>query len=288
MHVLLVRNRAAGSADEVDPAAMLLRSGCVVTEAEPDVATRWAHAPPRSVSDVERVIVAGGDGTIGTAAALAVALDAPLGIVPAGTANDFARAVGVPDDPEQAMTLAAKGDQLRPVDLARIDGVPFVNVASMGLAPAAATSARPLKRGIGALAYPVGALFAAVRSQPTSLVARVDDNIVFSGRVWQVMAASTGAFGGWAATGSTRQGDGMLDLVVIPADRDLRELAGDAAALLRAELAEREGIIHARGNRLELALRRPPRAVVDGEIMHIDSRQVVATVDPTPVQVIVG
>ena len=51
----------------------------------------------------ERIAVAGGDGTIGPLAALAGRLGVPLAVIPAGTANDFARVHGLPDDPRARM-----------------------------------------------------------------------------------------------------------------------------------------------------------------------------------------
>lgn len=101
---------------------------------------------PGSLHDVDRVIVAGGDGSLGPCAALAARLEVPIGVVPAGTANDFVRATGLPDDADRACLLAATGDRTRPIDLGRVDEVPFVNVASIGLAPKAAAAAEPLKR----------------------------------------------------------------------------------------------------------------------------------------------
>jgi diacylglycerol kinase family enzyme len=87
----------------------------------------------------ERIVVAGGDGTIAPCAALAGRLGVPLAVVPLGTANDFARAHGLPLDVRVARELAAWGVRTRPLELGRLaDGRPFVNVASAGLAPLAA------------------------------------------------------------------------------------------------------------------------------------------------------
>jgi diacylglycerol kinase family enzyme len=94
--------------------------------------------------EAARVVVCGGDGTIATGAELAARLGVPLAVVATGTANDFARAHGLPDDVEEAARLAILGAAGAPVDLARMDDRPFVNVASAGLAPAAAERAAPL------------------------------------------------------------------------------------------------------------------------------------------------
>lgn len=289
MHVLLVTNRESGSAHLVEPARVLVDHGCIVTDADLMQALRWSRSHlPESLGDIERVVVAGGDGSIGCAALIAWRLEVPLAVVPAGTANDFARALELPTDLEEACVLAATGAREGEVDLARIDGTPFVNVASVGIAPQAAEQAKQLKRGLRALAYPVGAALAAARTRPASVVARVDGEVVWTGRAWQVMIASTGAFGGWATAGAMRHGDGQLDLVVVPAGRGTRTLVFDAAALFSGDLTEREGVLHARGREIELTMHRAPRIVVDGEVIEVGDRHVVATVEPRPVRVIVG
>ena len=157
----------------------------------------------------ERIVVCGGDGTIAPAAALAAEHGIPLAVVATGTANDFARAYELPEDPADAVALALAG-RVRRVDLGRMDGRPFVNVASAGLAPAAAARAEPLKGVLGPLAYPAGAAVAGLTEKP--LPCTVDGH--FDGEVWQLMVACSGAFGGGAELDTT---DGQLDLAVIPA-----------------------------------------------------------------------
>jgi diacylglycerol kinase family enzyme len=164
----------------------------------------------------ERIAVAGGDGSIAPVAAVAGRLGVPLAVIPVGTANDFARASGVPRDVPAAVQLAVAGDTVRPHELGRLaSGRPFVNVASAGLASVAARRAAPLKPRLGPLAYGVGAVRAAASSRPLSVVVTVDDER-FEGDAWQVIVACTGAFGGGSGVGSTDPNDGDLDVVVIP------------------------------------------------------------------------
>ena len=145
----------------------------------------------------DRIVVAGGDGTIGPVAALAGRLGVPLAVIPAGTANDFARAHGLPSDPVDAAELAASGTSLEALELGRLaDGRPFVNVASAGLASVAARTAQPLKHRLGPLAYGVGAARAAVSNRPLEVTVRADGEEVYAGGAWQAIVAVSGAFGG--------------------------------------------------------------------------------------------
>ena len=80
------------------------------------------------------LIAAGGDGTVRTAATWAAKHDVPLGVLPVGTLNHFARDAGIPADLDEAATAIAAGHERR-VDLAEVNGVTFVNTSSLGLYP---------------------------------------------------------------------------------------------------------------------------------------------------------
>lgn len=289
MHVLLVTNDKSGSAGDADPRQMLLDRGCGLVETDVQTASRWTETLPASrLRSVERVIVAGGDGSVGCAATLALELDVPLGVIPMGTANDFARAVDLPDDIEQATLLAATGDTTRPIDVGRVDGHPFVNVASFGLAPRAARSASRLKSLLGPLAYPIGALVAVLRSRPVHMVVTVDGDRVFEGACWQAIVASTGAFGGWADVGRALAGDRELDLVVVAGGRGAHRLALDATALGRGALTERPGVLHVRGREITVEMRSDRYLVVDGEHLRGRGRAITSRIDPRQLQLVVG
>ena len=138
--IALLANPESGSGGAEDIERGLRARGLDVVRFELDRAADVAAAAP------ERVIVAGGDGSIGPAAEAAANARAPLGVVPVGTANDFARALGLPDDPAEATELAATGERRKCLDLGRVGRRPFVNAASAGLSPVAARKAHGLKR----------------------------------------------------------------------------------------------------------------------------------------------
>ncbi len=104
------------------------------------------QAPARSPEDTSAVIrehcdrvaiivVGGGDGTLSKAAPGLCDCRLPFGLLPLGTANDLAHTLGIPDDLEQATEVILAG-RSRPIDLGRVNGVPFFNAASIGLAVA--------------------------------------------------------------------------------------------------------------------------------------------------------
>ncbi|MFT6915535.1 MAG: diacylglycerol kinase (ATP) [Motiliproteus sp.] len=92
----------------------------------------WQAALLRKFSPGDRVLALGGDGTLNAVAELCVGQDWPLALLPAGTANDVARALNIPSHPDLACQLLRSGT-LRPLDVGRLNGRVFLNVAHIGL-----------------------------------------------------------------------------------------------------------------------------------------------------------
>jgi diacylglycerol kinase (ATP) len=263
VRIAFAANRASGGGLDPEPLASAMRSAGAEVEifgCESEELERAAASAPG------RVVVAGGDGTVGAAAELAGRLDVPLAVIPTGTANDFARAYGIPSDHRAAAELAAAGDATRPLELGRLsDGRPFVNVASAGLASVAARNAQPLKPRLGPLAYAVGAAHAAARERPLPVTARVDGETVFDGPCWQAIVAVSGAFGGGSGVAEADPDDGRLDLVVLPSGSRIG-LARRAWGLRARTIAQQRGVTHHAGHVIEVDLPDGAELNVDGEI----------------------
>ena len=130
------------------------------------------------------IIVGGGDGTISSVVDYFAYRDAVLGILPLGTANSFARALGIPLDLAGAAEILTGGGKVADVDLGRIDGDYFANTAAIGL-PALVGRNIPhgVKRWLGKLGYILtGAVlfarfkpFRVVLSEGGREIARIDD-----------------------------------------------------------------------------------------------------------------
>lgn len=263
MRIALAANRASGGGLDPEPLLAALREGGAeaagfdCTDEDLQRAAEW---------EPDRLAVAGGDGTIGAVAELAGRLDVPLAVIPTGTANDFARAYGLPADPREAAALAATGERTRPLELGRLaDDRPFVNVASAGLASVAARNAQPLKSRLGPLAYGVGALRAATRERPLPVTVRADGRTVFDGAAWQVIVAVSGAFGGGSGVAEADPDDGVLDVVVLPAG-SRAGLARRAWGLRQRTIAQQRDVPHERGHMLEVEIPDGSEVNVDGEI----------------------
>jgi diacylglycerol kinase family enzyme len=256
VRIALVVNPASGRA--LDPAPLVA--------AMPD-ADVTVVGPGELDGRPDRIVVAGGDGTIAPMAAAASELGVPLGVIPGGTANDFARVNELPFDPVEAARLAASGTELRPLELGRLaTGRPFVNSAAAGLASVAGRRAQPLKSRYGPLAYGIGAVRAAASGRPVPVCVRVDRTEVFDGDVWQVIVACTGAFGGGSGIGAADSNDGDLDVVIIPAGSRLG-LVRRAWGLRTKTIERQKAVPHFEGRVVEVALPEGVELNCDGEFV---------------------
>ena len=99
------------------------------------------------------IIVGGGDGTFNTVTELFVHRDVVLGILPLGTANNFARSMGIPMALEKAVDVIVYG-KVVDVDLGTINDPYFINIATVGFSRDVITATpRRLKRYLGVISY---------------------------------------------------------------------------------------------------------------------------------------
>ncbi len=213
MQLALVLNPKSGGITDPDALVETIRSRCSELTVF-DVGEAEAAAASRP----DRLIVAGGDGSLGSAFAAADRHDVPLAVIPAGTANDFARALGLPLDLAEATDLAtAAHPSLRKTWAGEANGRPFVNVASAGLAVDAAAAAESLKRMLGPAAYAAGAVRAGLEARPVRASLAIDGEETITGRVWQVLVGATGRFGGGSGLGDAVPGSPKLTVAWVPA-----------------------------------------------------------------------
>lgn len=130
--LLLINQRSRKGRTEASRAQTLLaQAGFVLLQPEEDETRSYSELIKAYAGRVDAVIVGGGDGTLNAAAPGLMQTGLPLGILPLGTANDFARTLGIPATLEQAVKIIADG-QLRAVDLGEVNQHLFLNVSSIG------------------------------------------------------------------------------------------------------------------------------------------------------------
>lgn len=266
--LVLVENIGAGNPVGTPVAARLREAlpGARVVEAEPD--EEFAQTLERAARQARVLGVAGGDGSASAAAAAAHAAGVPLALVPAGTLNHLARDLGIED---LGGTVAAlREERCVAIDLAEVDGRPFVNAVGMGLYPDLVDLREQLQGAIGK--WP-----AAILSTVRLLAGRREPyEIEIDGErrlIWTLFVGN-GSYttDGPAPTRRRHLDDGRLDVRVLRADgRWPRTQA--AAGLLTGW--SRSGLPYERwtARELELAsLEGPLRLACDGETVTVPAR----------------
>ena len=273
MRLALIANPKSGTApDPAELEALLGADGASVSwvpidriaDQEGGALEDGALEALQAAGGPDRIVVAGGDGSVGPAAMCAAQLGVPLAVVPVGTANDFARAKDLPLDLGEACELA-RGEHapIAPAELGMAAARPFVNAAATGLSVAAARAAKPHKPRLGSLAYAVGAMKAGATATPLDCTVTCDGEQRAAGRAWQVIVAVTGAFGAGSEIGGTRV-DGKLDVAVVPAGSRVG-LVRRAYGMRAGRLTAQSGVAHERCARIELDIEDGAGFNVDGE-----------------------
>ena len=221
-------------------------------------------------SDYRLLILGGGDGSISSVVDFLAHRDVALGLLPLGTANDFARTLEIPADIEGACQTIASG-KVVDVDLGLAHDNYYVNVASTGLSVKVTQALSPqLKRRIGALAYPVAAIRAFLDHEPFSArltFADGDNEPVEYGRLLH-LAVGNGRFYGGGIVVAPEAGidDRRLDVCAIELGRP-RTLIGVARYLKSGDFIRMEGVHHHRTERVRLETDPELPINIDGELV---------------------
>src|SRR5262245_10619324 len=214
---------------------------------------------------VDVVAAAGGDGTVNEVVNGLDGFDVPLGIIPLGTANDFARQVGIPADADHAMDVILQRKPRR-FDTASLNGRRFLNVSTGGVgAEATAETPSDAKESLGAVAYAITGMrkFADFRS----LRARfMGDGVAYEGDFLMFavgLMRSTG--GGTMVTPMASATDGLLDVCIVEG-MSRGEFARTALKVKRGEHVGHPGVRYAQVKQVTIEGRDEMAVNVDGEI----------------------
>ncbi|GAI25285.1 unnamed protein product, partial [marine sediment metagenome] len=164
--LFIVNPNARSGRKPIDPIRKALETGgLTLVDASPDKDESISDLIRRMQDACDLVIIGGGDGTLNAAAAGLVETGLPLGVLPLGTANDFARTIGLPPVPLKAVELILSSEP-RPIDLGEVNGNLFFNVASIGFsAELAAELTEKAKKRWGKLGYAMVAARLLARSR---------------------------------------------------------------------------------------------------------------------------
>lgn len=266
---LLLVNRSSGNGRELDSEELVHRlrdRGWQVTVCAADSFPELADAAERAGRGHDRLIVAGGDGTVSGLLRFAVDLDIPLAIIPCGTANDFASSLQLPEDPAEAVRTAAEGEVWQ-CDVGRINDYYFVNAAGLGIGTYVTDELEAEeKQRWGVLAYAKSLRRALARRRAMHVRLTLDGRSVAE-QAWQVTVTNGLRYGGGiSAPEGARLDDGVLHVVrVLP--QPLPLLLGKMPRYLMGKVNRQKRIHVDDAAAVEIETDREMRISVDGELL---------------------
>lgn len=204
--------RGRRSLDRLRPLAE--RAGADL-EVSHDAAHLTARAAAAVEEGVERLVVAGGDGTFHHVLQSLAGAECVLGLVPVGRGNDLASTLGVPREVEAAVEVAV-GGAVRPIDLGLVAGRYFACYCGVGFDSEVASWVHARKRRLnGPAVYALGVVRTLFRFVPPAMQVEHDGGR-FEGKAMFSVVSNTPRFGGGMQIApEALVDDGMLDLVVV-------------------------------------------------------------------------
>jgi YegS/Rv2252/BmrU family lipid kinase len=217
----------------------------------------------RAVENEETVVALGGDGLLRPLAGALKNTRSAVAIVPCGRGNDYARVLGIPTDPAEAARVAVRGKE-RLMDVANVEGTPYMGIASFGFDSDANRIANEAKYVKGNAVYVWAALRALAAWKHATFTLRVDDERhEFTG--WSVAVGNSKAYGGGMyVLPQAELDDGNLDVIVCKETSKLRFLR-ELPKVFKGTHVDSKHVRFFRGEEIEVSSSRPFVIYADGD-----------------------
>lgn len=265
--LLLLNTKARQGQSALQPVSDRLAAGGLTVKIEPfENLPEIARDVARLHRQADLIVVCGGDGSISSAAPAVMESGLPLGIIPAGTANDLARTLSIPLDFAAAADVITAGYR-REIDVGMVNGHAFFNVASIGLSSELAQKLDPaIKKRFGRLGYAVAAL--RILASAKRFRARITEKgHTITVGTYQVAIGNGRLYGGGNIVEEKAAiDDGHLDLYSLEM-RNLWKLALMLRAFRTGTHGAWQEVRTAKCTEFEIATRRPMPVNADGEIV---------------------
>ena len=219
-HLFFIVNPSAGKDEPiVEQIGEVFRdSGTVITVHVLDKEEEPAELIRSVLNETDLVAVYGGDGSVTQAAAGLIGTGKPLLIIPGGTANVFAKELGIPQDTMEALKLFRDQKyRLQAVDTGLVNGRSFLLRVNLGIMAEMITETDPgLKDKIGQLAYGVAAVKSAVNTEPVAYHLTIDGKTAeATGVALTVTNSGSIGIGGLQMYPEISVNDGLLDIILL-------------------------------------------------------------------------
>lgn len=219
-------------------------------------------------SDLQAIIVVGGDGTLHEVGNALVHTNIPVGYIPAGSANDFALAQKISFDPEQALERILN-HQIRKVDTADFGGRTMISFMGVGFdgAVAEAVNGSSWKRWLRSSAYTWGVLKLLKSYRPTQISLNIDGESFHYDDVWFIAITNIPNYaGGMKICPHAADDDGQLDICCVR-DMSRSQLLRVFPSVYKGEHIDHPSITLHRGSEITIDSDTSLTAHADGEII---------------------
>ena len=271
--LLFIYNPTSGTGQVKSALASVLdvftKSGWIVTSYPTQCAGDGTRAVRELGAQFDRIVCAGGDGTLSEVAAGLMELDSPppLGYVPFGSTNDCAATLHLPKKPVEAALVAAGTGVPFPMDIGQLNGRPFIYVAAFGaFTKVAYDTPQELKNTFGHLAY----IFAGIASLPTIAPYRMkveydgqslEDDFYFG------MVSNSQSIGGLRPPSANWVvlDDGLFEVTLVKKPLSLADLTDGLQALANPSADRSGALVQFQASQLTFRCEQPIPWTVDGE-----------------------
>jgi len=223
-------------------------------------------ATAAAAAGFEQIVSVGGDGTVHEIINGIAGQTVRLALVPAGTGNDLARTLSIPAQPADALSLLASG-RTRRLDLGRVNGVYFVNVAGVGFDAEVVSDVNNRRRLVGgSAAYILSVLRMLLRYRPVAADITVD-GVTHPAKIY-IAAVANGQYygGGMRIAPQAVPDDGSFEICVV---RELSKFGFLQAfpSVFKGEHSRHPAVSFFRGSEVQISSRTPLCVQADGEVV---------------------
>lgn len=246
-----------------------VRAGWEVTVYTTQTAKDARRAAGARAADFDRVVCAGGDGTLGevVSGVMDAGTRVPLGYIPAGTTNDFASSLGLPRVPVEAAKIAA-GEHLTALDIGRFGEQYFTYVAAFGLfTDVSYTTPQSSKNLLGRMAYLLEGIKSLSQIREYRLRVTAPEVETEGAFIFGMVSNSTsvGGFKGLPVVAGAQMDDGLFEVVLVRRATSLLDLQTTVNNFLSGDDFDPGLVVHFKAPWVRIAGEEETAWTLDGE-----------------------
>ena len=271
--LLFIYNPTSGKGRVADGLATILntfaRTGWLTTVYPTQCKGDAARAARELGPHFDRVVCAGGDGTLSETVTGLMSLSAPplLGYIPFGSTNDCAVNLNLPKVPTQAALIAAQDGVPRESDIGKLNGSPFVYVAAFGaFTQVAYGTSQDLKNTFGHLAYVMEGIASLPTIAPYHIKVEYDGNVL-EDDFYFGMVSNSFSIGGLKLPAKEQVvlDDGLFEVDLIKKPVSLADVSNGFQDLIRMSPSGAGVRVHFKASHITFTCDRPLPWTLDGE-----------------------